>query len=340
MTNHITDKYFEPNDFAERAPAILEAVCRETGFAPETEIFRGFVYDRQKVGSIIHRGRWQGKPAVLKLQVLKLETDEARILAAFAAQNQSRLVRTPEVFAHEPWDDARGYGYILSEFVDAPPIFEMPTASLGQISDFCGFFQEYRTNCIREPWMPALDASALDFTLARVANWRRICEHKGRLAEADYAERFGLFGELAKQHLKNEQLVFCHAHLTANDILKPDDGTYILLSNLFWGWRLPWHDLAFNLWACNLHQQPGLVGYGDVLDEIEAWRTAYKAMPIVQADPDFDRRFDFVMLERTLGAILADLGAGDSSRFQMGTLFGPLLKLHKDLFDQLAFELA
>lgn len=340
MTNHITGKYFEPNDFAERIPKILEIVCRTTGFVPQDEIFRGCIYDREKVGSVIHRGLWQGKAAVLKLQGLKIETDEASILKGFNAQNRSRLVRVPEVFTHEPWDDAQGYSYILSEFVDAPPIFEMPTASLEQIGDFCRFIQEYRENCVREPWLPKPDASALDFTLTRVANWRRICEHKGRLTKADYAERYDLFVELAKRHLAHEELTFCHGHLTANDILKPPSGGYVLLSNLFWGWRLPWYDLAFNLWACSLRQQPSLIGYGDILDEIGLWRSAYKNMPVVQADPDFNRRFDFVMLERTLGAILADLGAGDSSRFQMSSLFGPLLKLHQDLFDQLALELA
>ena len=339
MTNNITGKYFEANDFAQRIPRILEDVCRETGFAPQNEIFRGYVYDRDKVGSVIYRGRWQGKDAALKLQGLKLETDEVSILQGFAAQNRSKLVRVPDVFAHQPWDETRGYGYILSEFVDAAPIFEMPTASLEQIGDFCRFFQEYRGNCIREPWLPKSGASALDFTLARVANWRRICEHKGRLAETDYAARCNLFADLAKQHLANEELAFCHGHLTANDILNTPSGGYILMSNLLWGWRLPWHDLAFNLWACNLHQQPGIMGCGDILDEIGLWRSAYKTMPVVQADPSFDRRFDFVMLERTLGAILADLGAGDSPRFQMSTFFGPMLKLHQELFDQLALEL-
>ncbi|MBI5654828.1 phosphotransferase [Candidatus Uhrbacteria bacterium] len=340
MSNNITGKYFENHVFADRIPEILEAVCLETGFVSDCEIFRGYIYDREKVGSVIHRGQWQGKTATLKLQGLKLETEEAAILQGFTAQNRSMLVRVPEVFTHQPWDDARGYGYMLSEYVDAVPIFEMPTASLEQIGDFCRFFQEYRTNSVREPWIPAPEVRALDFTLARVANWRRICEHKGRLAETDYAARCDLFTDLANQHLGNEKLVFCHGHLTANDILKTPNGGCILMSNLFWGWRLPWHDLAFNIWACNLHQHPGLIGYGDVLDEIGLWRTAYKAMPVVQADPDFDRRFDFVMLERTLGAILADLGAGDSSRFQTKILFDPLLKLHQELFDQLALELA
>lgn len=343
MSNRITEKYFTQDDFSQRAPAALAESCRETGFVSEIEIFRGYIYDRQKVGSLIYRGTWKDRPAVLKLQGLKPETDEADMVQGFAAQNRSKLVRVPEVYAHQPWSEELGYGYLLSESIEGPPIFEMPNAKPEEIADFCRFFQEYRTNCVREPWIPAPEASALDFTLARVANWRRICEHKGRLTQDDFAARYDLFVELAKRHLADEHLVFCHGHLTANDILKPADGTYVLLSNLFWGWRLQWHDLGFNLWALNLRLNPENRTFDDMTRLDATWRSAYRAIPAVQADPDFNRRFDFVMLERTLGAILADLGAGDAFDPETGTQkgsFAQLLKLHQDLFDQLAFELA
>lgn len=342
MSNDITGKYFEDHDFLERADQALEEACHETGFRAEYEIFRGYIYDKKKVGSLIFLGRLRGRAAVLKLQGLKLEIDEVAIFQAFTAQNQSKRIRVPRVYAHRAWTKKRGYGYLLMESIEAPEIFRMPWASPEEIADFCRFYQEYRTKSVNEPWIPAPAESALDFTLERVTKWRRICEHKQRLAPSDYLELCAEFSRLAERYLHREKLVFCHGHLTADDIHRNSRG-YVLTSNLFWGWRLPWYDLAFNLWACNLHLRLGEAKLHSTLDYLYEWRTAYSSTPVVKADPDFARRFDFVMLERTLSAILADLGTNDDFDPLNGIhrhSFRALLKLHQQLFEHFAGKLA
>jgi len=340
MQNNITGRYFSQGDFSLRADEVLDFVGRETGFIPEQEIFRGFIYDRRKVGSLIYRGTWRGQPAVLKLQGLKPDLDEGAILEAFAAQNRSRLVRLPKAYVHVPWSDSLGCMYLISEYVDAPHIFEPPTATADQLADFCRFYQEYRTAGVREPWIDAPEASALEVTMAKMLHWLRICSDKGRIAPDVVAPRFSRFAAIAEKRLRGESLVFGHGHLTADDIFKPSDGGYVLMSNLFWGWRLPWYDLAFNLWSCNLRLRDTRVGFADFLEMQDAWRDAYRSIPVVQLDPDFDRRFDLVMLERTLGAILADLGAGDFfGQPENAGHFRHLSGLHLGYFDDLAKRL-
>lgn len=341
MQNKITAQYFSQGDFSLRAEDILERVSHETGFKAEQEIFRGFIYDRDKVGSLIYRGVWQGKPAVLKLQGLKPELDEGTILKAFAAQNASRLVRLPELYIRAPWSDELGCMYLVSEYVDAPHIFEAPVATAEEMADFCRFYQEYRTNCVRRPWIEALEHGALEFTLSRMWHWMKICSHKGRIGSAIVAPRCSRFAAVAETCLRDEHLVFSHGHLTADDIFKPQGGGYVLLSNLFWGWRLPWYDLAFNLWSCNLRLRDTSLDFAEFIKMQDAWRDAYRGIPVVRDDPGFERRFALVMLERTLGAILADLGAGDFfGRPENAAHLEHLLKLHLRYFDHLADKLA
>jgi hypothetical protein len=227
--------------------------------------------------------------------------------------------------------------YLISEYVDAPRIFEPPTATAEQAADFCRFYQEYRTNCVREPWIDAPEASALEVTMAKMLHWLRVCSDKNRIASSIVAPRFSRFAAIAENNLRGEALVFGHGHLTADDIFKPQGGGYVLMSNLFWGWRLPWYDLAFNPWSCNLRLRDTGVDFAHFLKMQDAWRDAYRSIPVVQADPGFDHRFDLVMLERTLGAILADIGAGDSfGQAENTSHFRHLLELHLRYFDHLA----
>lgn len=337
MQNHITGQYFSQRDFSLRAADILDRVCHDTGFKAEQEIFRGYIYDRDKVGSLIYRGAWRGKSVVLKLQGLKPELDEGTILKSFAAQNRSQLVRLPALYVHVPWSDELGYMYLISEYVAAPRIFVPPTATAEQMTEFCRFYQEYRTNCVCEPWIQVPKNSALEFTLARMRHWLKICTHKNRIDREILTPRCSRFATLAERCLRDENLVFGHGHLMADNILKQPDGRYVLLSNLDWGWRLPWYDLAFNLWSCNLRLRDTDLDFPGFLKLQDAWRDVYRSIPAIQADPDFDRRFDFVMLERTLGAILADLGASDFfGRPENADHLRHLLDLHLHYFDYLA----
>lgn len=247
MGNKITEKYFVQDDFSKREQEVLVKVIAETGFIVDGEIFRGVIYNRDKVGSLIYRGTWQEKPAVLKLQGLKPEVDEGEIIRRFKEQNQSKLVRTPELYIHSPWKKERGYGYLVTEYIDAPKIFEMPFANQKQMQDFARFYQEYRTSALTRPWISPENLNSLTFTIRRVNNWRKISESKKKIKLVDYAPYLIKYYPLAVKHLPTIPMVFCHAHLTADNIYKLPDGSFVILSNLFWSYRPQWYDLAFNI---------------------------------------------------------------------------------------------
>jgi hypothetical protein len=340
MSNKITEKYFTQDDFSQRETEVLTQVTAETGFVVEKEIFRGMIYDKNKVGSLIYRGTLNGKPVVLKLQGLKPEVDEEEIVRHFTDQNQSKLVRVPALYAHKPWTEERGYGYLITEYLDAPKIFEMPFATAEQMQSFARFYQEYRTSALTRSWVEPETKDSLAFTVQRVDNWRKISEHKQRLNLQDYAPYLVRYYPLAVKHLPPIPMVFCHGHLTANDIYRLPDGSFVVLSNLFWSYRPQWYDLAFNVWSCLMHIRDTSYTFEQLLEYVEKWLTVYRAIPVVQEDKEFERKITILLLERTMGAILVDLGANDFfGKEENKSYLQHLLGLHQRLFDHLAQKL-
>lgn len=340
MSNKITEKYFIQDDFSQRETEVLAQVTAETGFVVEKEIFRGMIYDKNKVGSLIYKGTFDGKPAVLKLQGLKPEVDEGEIVKRFTAQSQSKLVRVPVLYAHKHWTEKRGYGYLITEYVDAPKIFEMPFASAEQMQDFARFYQEYRTSALTRLWIEPETNDSLKFSIHRMDHWRKISEHKKRLDSRDYAPYLVRYYSAARKHLPSIPMVFCHGHLTANDIYRLNDGSFVILSNLFWGYRIQWHDLAFNIWACLQHIRDTSYTFEQLLQYVEEWLVAYRKIPVVREDKDFERKITALLLERTMGAILVDLGANDFyEKEENKPYLQHLLDLHQQLFNHLAKKL-
>lgn len=340
MANKITEKYFSQGDFSARADEVLARVKEETGFKVSEEIFRGMIYDWTKVGSLIYRGSLEGRPAALKLQGLKPEVEEIEMIKKFNAQNKSALIRLPEVYLDSPWRSERGYGYIITEYVAASKIFEMPFASPAAMAEFARFYEEYRTRALTKPWLDPEEPDSLSLVNRRLNNWVKISEAKGRLTAGDYQEQVKTFKVLAEKHLPTMPLVFSHGHLSANDIYRLPDGGFVLFSNLFWSWRPEFYDLAFNLWACQMWLRDVNYTFEKLLDYLGAWLKVYREIPMVKRDPDFDRKINMMLLERTMGAILVDLGAGEFYDAPANwKYFRHLLGLEQKLFDHLADKL-
>jgi hypothetical protein len=340
MSNKITEKFFTQDDFSQREKEVLNQVTKETGFQVDCEIFRGFIYDRDKVGSLIYRGKWQTKPAVLKLQGLRPEVDEEEIIRHFSAQNQSQLVRVPELYAHLPWNEKRGYGYLITEYIDAPKIFQIPFATPAEMQDFARFYQEYRTSALTRSWLKPETLDSLAFTIQRVNHWRKISESKKILKPKDYLPYLERFTDLAEKHLPTVKMVFCHGHLTANDVFKLADGRFVILSNLFWSYRPEWYDLAFNLWACIKDIRDLNYTFKDMLRYVGNWLAVYRQIPVVKKDGDFERKIAIALLERSIGVILVDLVASEFYQQKENAKYlWHIHGLHQKLFDHLASRL-
>lgn len=312
----IVEKYFEENDFLERYEAVRDEVVSKTGFVIERELFRGMIYDSDKLGSVIYKGLFEDQPAVLKLQGLKPETDEIDIVVKFDEQNTSKRIRLPKLYDSKHWDEKTKYGYQITEFISAPHIFEMPFATDEQIKLFCEFYEEYRKNCLNNAFvMRAEDENrAGEFVLRRVDIWKRIALAKENLEKRLPQEKIDdltqRFEQLMINELADVYMVFCHGHLTAKDILYDEEtGRFILLSNLYWSYRPEFYDLVFGLhWSLESISGPDF-SYQKYVEYIKKWFHYFYEIPVVEKDNDAKRKIHLMMLERTMGGILLDTGS-------------------------------
>ncbi|MCL5418692.1 MAG: hypothetical protein M1360_01990, partial [Candidatus Marsarchaeota archaeon] len=85
-----------PNALAYDEKETLKEILNKTGFKREKEIFRGeIIYTngaKPVTGSILLKGTYKAKPAVLKIQGLRLESSEVEIIKRFEQQNKSRII--------------------------------------------------------------------------------------------------------------------------------------------------------------------------------------------------------------------------------------------------------
>lgn len=332
MGNKITEKYFEHINFSDHEKRVLKEIITKTNFQPEKEIFRGQIYDKNKVGSLIYKGVWQDKPAVLKIQGLQPDVDEIDIIGRFNDQNESAKIRLPKVYNGSKWNEQDGYGYLFLEYIDAPQIYQPPFANSKQIKDFCVLYQEYKTKCLREPFIEQEpnEQSSLVFTVQRVSYWIKIAQSKGHLTEAE-VKNVEKFFFLAGRHLPSIKMEFMHGHFTYDDIFKLSDKEYILMSNLFWSYRPEFYDTTFHLWAGIKSLRDQNVSFEQVKQYLQNWLEEYKKLPVVMQDTDFEKKFNMMMAERCIGALLVDI-QNQHYDSDHGNFIAYLTKMFRELF--------
>ncbi|MCL5795833.1 MAG: hypothetical protein M1338_05780 [Patescibacteria group bacterium] len=345
MSNKITEKYFEHTNFADYEQGVLRKIITKTKFQPEKEIFRGQIYDNNKVGSLIYKGIWKNKPTVLKIQGLRPEVDEIDIINRFNHQNKSTKIKLPKLYGGSKWNEKNGYGYLLLEYINAPQVYQSPFASPKQIKDFCAFYQEYKTKCLYIPFFKREpnEKSSLVFTAQRVSHWLNIAQSKKHLtmAEVKNAEKFLI---LAGRHLPSIKMEFMHGHLTYNDIFKLPNDKYILMSNLFWSYRPEFYDATFHLWAGIKGSRDLKITTKQAKNYLQSWLKEYKKLPVIKEDVDFERKLDMMMAERCLGALLIDIEnqhySNDRSKYinHLTKLFRSLFKYFIDELERIEME--
>jgi len=345
LANRISERFFDKGhdfDLYHKERQILSRVVKKTEFEVEKEIFRGKVYDDKKVGSILYKGSYKGRDAVLKIQGLQVDIDEIEIIRKFEAQNKSKIIHAPKIFVHKRWDKKAGYGFTISEYSTAVPIFKRPFASAAQTKEFGRFYQEYRTKAVTKDFLERPKGDTLAGSLAKVDYWRKLCENKGILKLEDYAPYLMRYYPLAAKHLPTIPITMSHNHITPEDVLRNKDGSFVLMSNLFWGHSYQYNELAMNVWHCWMAIRDTSYTYEQLLKYVKGWIAAYKRIPIVKADKDFDRKFAMQMLNRSIGTILADLGGANGyfwGKMENRKYLFHLLHLEQKLFDHFAEQL-
>ena len=338
----VNEKRWAPAEgfiLAENEDRILSDVVKKTGFVVKERLRAGAVYDAKKVRDVVYTGTYDGKDAILKIKGLKVDSSELPNIEAFNKQNRSKIVRIPQIYSSMRYNARKGYEYIIFEYIRGKWSWDAPFAGKDDIREFAKFYQEYRINAITKDFLPKKRGNPLSYQMMKVDFWRSICESTGRLRLEQYAPWLMRYYPIAVKNLADIPLVLSHSVL-ADNVLRDDNNSYVLLSNNLWGYMYQWADLTMPLWVSLLNIRDTGKSFEDVLGHVNNWTEILKSIPVVKEDPDFDRKFSTHMLNRCIGTMLADLGAGHRwGLHENRELLGYLVALNQKLFDHFAGKL-
>lgn len=306
----VAECYFEKNNFAVRIPEIVREIADRTGFVVQDEIFRGQIYDASRVRTLIVKGVWQGKGAVLKIQGLKPEFEEADHIRHFTQQNRSALIRAVDVYVHDPWQNERGYGFMIAEHIDGSPLFQMPGVYPQQMQEWVRVYQDYIEHARpSHAWIPCAFENFTDFARRRITAWERIARVNNRIDTSVWEPLVSEYLSLVSQYGAGVPLEFGHGHFSAHDVVRVRGGQYVLFSQMFWGWKPRYHEIAFMLWACIMHMNTEEWNADRARAYVTDWDRVL--LPIFHNSAQQRNIFALLMMERMVGTLLADLSANE-----------------------------
>lgn len=234
-------------DLKTRIPQIVDEISKKCAFVPDQILSTSSWWNQSAgVGAFHFSGKFEDKPAALKVQGVKPATSEVYMINSFAGQNKSKIIRPPYVYASFQWDEEEKYEAFILEDVGKKLVVNVPTTKT-EVDNFFGLYREYRNNCINDPWLekPSIDLGPV--IKSRFDEWikasRKIFPNHPFREPGD--ENLILMAvEILtknKEWLKPE---FVHGHFSARDLFEVNKEV-VVLSNLYWSWRMPYYDLIF-----------------------------------------------------------------------------------------------
>jgi|GEM_PF-2756919 len=245
--NEMSEGIFSGVNLKQRIPQIVEEISKKTGFKPDQILSESSWWNESTgVGAFHFNGKYKGKDVVLKVQGVKPETSEIKMIEGFSDQNTSKVIRPPHLYYTLPWNDEKQYEAYILENVGLTTVVGLPTNEK-QVAEFFSLFQEYREKCRNKPWLKKPAKNISDLVDMRFKKWSEASikvfpTHPLRL-DGD-KKIINKAVEILKSGYKDIDWEFQHGHFSARDLFKVKGGV-IVLSNLYWSWRTPYYDLIF-----------------------------------------------------------------------------------------------
>ncbi|OGC78179.1 hypothetical protein A2619_01825 [candidate division WWE3 bacterium RIFOXYD1_FULL_39_9] len=229
---------------------IIQEIQSESGFFSEDLIGESKWWNSEVAGAKHFSGIIDGKPAVLKLQLVKIDAPEVTLIENYHKFNKSSHIRAPYIYYHKPWDDNKNYEAIIMEKVEKVPVINYPS-NIHEIEEFHFYFKEYKLNTdVSDPWLDLPEErSSVEFIEKKFAKWKdmrsKVTKNTDVLTETDEALIADGIKKLVSFYTDEVELEFVHGHFGPQDLSKVDKDKAVVFSNLYWSWRYPYYDLVF-----------------------------------------------------------------------------------------------
>jgi len=294
-------------DIGKHEASMLADVVKITkgAFAPQRLLWRSDYFGTGKIGAFHYGGTYKGKPAVLKIQGARPLISERWMIEQFARQNQSKIIRSPQIFDTISWSDEKGYEAIIMEWVTGKKVLSSKKLlKRDEIENFFKIYEEYKLKALTQAWLPKPPiSSAIRFdklrTVAAQVKPKSVLRRPQDLELVQRAEN--VLGKILDQ----TDLEFQHGHFSAEDLIIQGDQV-VIFSNLFWKWTLPFADAvyAYHWIIYTLAEVEGIT-----LEKIELQRKLWleEILQLPQVKNDRQRiLLNAALLERAVAGLLVD----------------------------------
>ncbi|MCC6711638.1 MAG: hypothetical protein IT416_04800 [Candidatus Pacebacteria bacterium] len=271
--NFVSEFYFANSNLASKVEKILELIIDQTGFQVEQLVQKSSWWNSKHIGAIHYRGTYQQQPTVLKIQGVKPTTSEIAMIQAFSTQNNSQLIRPPHIYFNLPWNQRLEFEALIIEDVSREKVVNLP-AKTGELSKFFELYQEYRQNCLNQPWLDKPNISLADQTAHNFTKWQKISSELQPNHPLKRETDLTLINQGLKKlcdKLVNVDWQFMHGHFSTRD-LHPVGNEIVLLSNLYWSWRQPFYDAVFGFHWYQYDLANSEVSLATLLTQRSTWK--------------------------------------------------------------------
>lgn len=303
--NEISLKFLEGSDLAEREEEILKDASIKTGFTAAKLIKRISWWTSKEIGAFHYLGSYKGKKSVLKIQGVKPTTSEIYMIKSFAKKNKSKILRPPRLYAALPWDQELRYEALVMEYVNGKPVVNLPT-NQSEIDRFYELFEEYRRDCLGNPWIDKPEETISEKMKNNFSKWRKASfklypSHPLRENEdRDLIDK--AVGILVKGYQEVEP-IFQHPHLSEYDLIQAGNEV-VVLSNLYWGWRAPLYDAIFGSHWFKYHlADVSNITVQKIDEQINLWMSKIESLSEVKNNL---KLYKLAMLERYAAGLNLD----------------------------------
>lgn len=303
--NEVSKGILERSNLKQRKQQIIKEVEDRTGFRTTKDLGESAWWGSSEIGAFHCEGEIKSERATLKIQGVKPETSEIYMIESFEKQNKSLVVRPPKLIKTIPWSDENQYEALIMEWVPDKRVVNLPTNS-EEVALFFKIYNEYKNNCVREPWLDKPKQEIGELIRDRFTRWREVSykmypDHpfrdKNDEAIVDQAIEILING------YRGVELEFQHRHLSDGDFYHVSGNQIVLLSNLYWSFRPPFYDAVFGQHWFLYHLADSELDEKDVLKQMNLWWTEIDRLPKSVED---ERLLKLAYLERAAAGLNLD----------------------------------
>jgi len=297
--------------------------AEQSGFMIDEIIYRADYYETGKERNIIFSGKYRNSSAVFKAYNDPRLTDEPVALKNFLDANQSNLLFAPKLYAYKMVGPKKGW-LIMERLPSDGYFLESPLTS-EQRQVFLTAFQEYLNNWPRAPSRDLTiieKMSAFDLHQYRIHQWLALAMDKEernaslgspRALDADaFIERYRQAIDLLRRTFKDKPMYWCHGHVKPKEIYVSANQQILYLTDFAHTKMYPLgYEFAFIIWADYLMAADWTLPYSEWRKGVFSWIEDLQPIAQEQGIENFSVFIKVCLLERILGAILADICASD-----------------------------